>query len=281
VYGLASVEYGEVRCRTALSKSRLPGLDYALNPYVGCEHGCLYCYARATLRDEAKALRWGRFVLVKKGLVERLAREVLRKPKGVVGLSTVTDPYQPIEARLRLTRRCLEILVRKGFPVSIQTKSKLVLRDLDLIKAGKVDVGMTITTMDDSLASMVEPRSSRPSERAEALRRLAEEGVETWVFLGPIIPRLNDSEESIRRVVEVAYETGSELIVDKLNLRKWVLESLAPLLDRLYPGLKWELPDMLRPGSGYLRELYRRVERVCRSYGIEYGRFRFISGPEH
>jgi len=281
VYGLASVEYGEVRCRTALSKSRLPGLDYALNPYVGCEHGCLYCYARATLRDEAKALRWGRFVLVKKGLVERLAREVLRKPKGVVGLSTVTDPYQPIEARLRLTRRCLEILVRKGFPVSIQTKSKLVLRDLDLIKAGKVDVGMTITTMDDSLASMVEPRSSRPSERAEALRKLAEEGVETWVFLGPIIPRLNDSEESIRRVVEVAYETGSELIVDKLNLRKWVLESLAPLLDRLYPGLKWELPDMLRPGSGYLRALYRRVERVCRSYGIEYGRFRFISGPEH
>jgi len=281
VYGLASVEYGEVRCRTALSKSRLPDLDYALNPYVGCEHGCLYCYARATLRDEAKALRWGRFVLVKKGLVERLAREVLRKPKGVVGLSTVTDPYQPIEARLRLTRRCLEILVRKGFPVSIQTKSKLVLRDLDLIKAGKVDVGMTITTMDDSLASMVEPRSSRPSERAEALRRLAEEGVETWVFLGPIIPRLNDSEESIRRVVEVAYETGSELIVDKLNLRKWVLESLAPLLDRLYPGLKWELPDMLRPGSSYLRELYRRVERICRSYGIEYVRFRFISGPEH
>ncbi|KYH36410.1 MAG: hypothetical protein AYL29_014080 [Candidatus Bathyarchaeota archaeon B24] len=281
MYGLASVEYGEVRCRTALSKSRLPDLDYALNPYVGCEHGCLYCYARATLRDEAKALRWGRFVLVKKGLVERLAREVLRKPKGVVGLSTVTDPYQPIEARLRLTRRCLEILVRKGFPVSIQTKSKLVLRDLDLIKAGKVDVGMTITTMDDSLASMVEPRSSRPSERAEALRRLAEEGVETWVFLGPIIPRLNDSEESIRRVVEVAYETGSELIVDKLNLRKWVLESLAPLLDRLYPGLKWELPDMLRPGSSYLRELYRRVERICRSYGIEYVRFRFISGPEH
>jgi len=281
VYGLASVEYGEVRCRTALSKSRLPDLDYALNPYVGCEHGCLYCYARATLRDEAKALRWGRFVLVKKGLVERLAREVLRKPKGVVGLSTVTDPYQPIEARLRLTRRCLEILVRKGFPVSIQTKSKLVLRDLDLIKAGKVDVGMTITTMDDSLASMVEPRSSRPSERAEALRRLAEEGVETWVFLGPIIPRLNDSEESIRRVVEVAYETGSELIVDKLNLRKWVLESLAPLLDRLYPGLKWELPDMLRPGSSYLQELYRRVERICRSYGIEYVRFRFISGPEH
>ena len=281
MYGLASVEYGEVRCRTALSKSRLPDLDYALNPYVGCQHGCLYCYARATLRDEAKALRWGRFVLVKKGLVERLAREVLRKPKGVVGLSTVTDPYQPIEARLRLTRRCLEILVRKGFPVSIQTKSKLVLRDLDLIKAGKVDVGITITTMDDSLASMVEPRSSKPSERAEALRRLAEEGVETWVFLGPIIPRLNDSEESIRRVVEVAYETGSELIVDKLNLRKWVLEGLAPLLDRLYPGLKWELPDMLRPGSSYLQELYRRVEHICRSYGIEYDRFRFINGPEH
>lgn len=270
-----SIEYGYVKCKTALSKSMLPGLDYSLNPYVGCGHGCIYCYAKATLRDEVKALKWGRFVLVKKGLIEVLAKEVLRKPRGIVGLSTVTDPYQPIEEEVKLSRRCLEVLVRRGFSVSIQTKSKLVLRDLDLIRLGDFDVGLTITTMDDYLGSLIEPRASKPSERAETLRRLSEEGVETWLFLGPIIPELNDSEESIREVVEVAYETRSDLIVDKLNLRMWVLNSMKPFLDEYKPGLAEKLPLMLKPNSQYLRMLHDRVKRICNEYGLKHSLFDF------
>jgi len=269
------IEYGYVKCKTALSKSMLPGLDYSLNPYVGCGHGCIYCYAKATLRDEVKALKWGRFVLVKRGLIETLAKEVLRKPRGIVGLSTVTDPYQPIEEREKLSRRCLEVLIRRGFYVSIQTKSKLVLRDLDLIRLGKLDVGLTITTMDDYLASLIEPGASKPSERAETLRKLSEEGVETWLFLGPIIPELNDLEGSIREVVEVAYETKSELIVDKLNLRRWVLDGMRPFLDEYRPKLAEKLPMMLKPNSQYLRTLHDRVRRICDEYGLKYSLFDF------
>lgn len=267
------IEYKYVSCKTALSKSMLQGLDYSLNPYVGCGHGCIYCYAKATLRDEAKALKWGKFVWIKKNLVEVLAKEVLRKPKGIVGLSTVTDPYQPIEEKVKLSRKCLEILVRRGFKVSIQTKSSLVLRDLDLIKLGGFDVGLTITTMDDYLASLIEPRASKPSERAEALRRLSEENVETWLFLGPIIPELNDSDESIREVVEVAYETKSELIVDKLNLRMWVLDGMKPLLDEYKPKLAEKLPLLLKPNSQYLRTLHGRIKRICDEYSLKYTLF--------
>ncbi len=269
------IEYGYVKCKTALSKTMLPGLDYSLNPYVGCSHGCIYCYAKATLRDEVKALKWGKFVLVKRGLIEVLAKEVLRKPRGVVGLSTVTDPYQPIEEELKFSRRCLEILIRRGFNVSIQTKSRLVLRDLDLIKPGDFDVGLTITTMNDYLASQIEPNASKPSERAETLRRLSEEGVETWLFLGPIIPELTDSEKNIREVVEVAYETKSTLIVDKLNLRKWVLECMKPFLDEYKPGLAEKLPAMLKPNSQYLRMLHDRVKRICKEYHLNYRLFDF------
>jgi len=272
---LTSIEYGYVKCKTALSKSALPGLDYSLNPYVGCGHGCIYCYAKATLRDEVKALKWGRFVLIKRGLVEVLAKEALRKPKGIVGLSTVTDPYQQIEEVTKLSRKCLEVLVKRGFKVSIQTKSKLVLRDLDLITLGGFDVGLTITTMDDYLASLMEPRASKPSERAEALKRLSEEGVETWLFLGPIIPELNDSEESIHEVVEVASETGSELIVDKLNLRRWVLDGMKPFLDEYKPKLAEKLPMMLKPNSQYLRMLHDRVKRICNEHGLNYSLFDF------
>lgn len=199
----------------------------------------------------------------------------MRKPKGVVGVGTVTDPYQPLEKRLKLTRKCIEVLTRKGFPVSIQTKSKLVLRDLHLLKSGNVDVGLTITTMDERLASLMEPGASKPIDRAEALKVLSEEGVETWLFLGPIIPGLNDSEDSIRRVVEVAYEVGCELIYDQLNLRRWVLDRLKHLLDRVEPGLGDRVPLLLRPDSWYLRRLHSIVEKVCREYGVRCVRFRY------
>lgn len=215
-------------------------------------------------------LNWGKFVMAKENIAEVLAREVRRKPKGTVGVSTVCDPYQPLEAKLELTRKCIEVLAKHNFPVSIQTKSNLVLRDTDLIVPKKFDVGVTITTMDRELAGKIEPRASPPDARANVLDEFSSRGVETWVFLGPIIPSLNDSEDSIRLVVEVARRTRSRLLYDKLNLRRWVLERLAPLLEREMPGLTDRLSSLVKMDSEWWRKTCLTVESIAKELRVRY-----------
>jgi DNA repair photolyase len=262
------VEYSQVICRTALSPSRLPGLCYSLNPYTGCEHGCLYCYSRSVFRDRKLAKDWGKFVRTKNNVSEVLAGELKRKPKGTIGLSTVTDPYQPLESKAKLTRKCLEILSAHDFPVSIQTKSDLVLRDVDLIKPGKFDVGVTITTMDRELARKIEPMASSPDARAKVLEEFASRGVQRWIFLGPIIPEINDSKQSLEHVIEVAEKTGSKILYDKLNLRPWVLESVKPFIERERPGLAERLPTLLSSKSDWWRETSSLVKTLCAKHSV-------------
>lgn len=263
------MKYTVKDCRTALSRSRLPGLDYALNPYFGCEHGCLYCYSPAVLGLIGTHRRWGSFVEAKANIPEVLAKEARRKPKGVVGVSTVTDPYQPWEERLKLTRHCLIVLKETGFKASIQTKSDLVTRDLDVIVDGGFDVCITITTLNEGLAQILEPKAPPPDRRVKALRRLVSHGVESWIFLGPIIPGVNDDKENIRRIVEVAHEVGSKLYYDKLNLREGVSERLTPLLRSL--NLKADQEWLLKgsnPSSTYWIKLSRLIEEEARSFRV-------------
>jgi DNA repair photolyase len=213
-------------------------------------------------------LNWGKFVRPKSNIAEVLEREVRHRPRGTVGVSTVCDPYQPIEAKLELTRKCIEILSNHGFPVSIQTKSGLVLRDADLIVPRKFDVGVTITTMNLELAGEIEPRASPPDVRTHILDEFASRGVETWVFLGPIIPEVNDSEDSMRQIAEVARRTKSRLLYDKLNLRRWVLERLAPVIEREKPGLPSRLPSLVGKNSGWWRKTRSTLESICRELGV-------------
>ncbi|MCX8172214.1 MAG: radical SAM protein, partial [Archaeoglobaceae archaeon] len=195
---------------SALGKSKLPGIDYTLNPYIGCSHGCIYCYARL-YTDPKIAENWGKIVVVKENISELLLKEVKRKKKGTVGFSTITDAYQSIEEKEKISRELLSILLANNFKVSIQTKSSLVLRDLDLLclKKDLVDVGFTITTLNNEFAKIFEPKASLPNERVRALEKISAEGIKTWIFLGPIIPEV--SEESFREIVEIAKATESPI----------------------------------------------------------------------
>ncbi len=217
-------KYLEVRCRRALSRSGLPDLDYALNPYLGCEHGCIYCYARLYTPPQI-AREWGEIVAIRRNIVEVLRREVRFLKRGTVGVGTISDGYQPIEEREELTRRCIEVLLGAGFRVSVQTKSSLVERDADLLKNPLADVGLTITFVDDAKARAYEPRASPPSERIETARSLRKRGVEVWIFYGPVIPGANDDWETFREILSLAKELRARLYIDPLHPKRFMFET--------------------------------------------------------
>ena len=208
----------EKKVSTACTPSKLPGLDWALNPYRGCQHGCVYCYSADILK--LKTDDWGSFVEVKKNLPVLIAKE-RKKKKGVIGLGTVTDPYQPAEDDFMISRFCLEQLAKGDSRVCVQTKSDLVTRDIDILARMKgSEVGITITTMDASIAKALEPGAPPPERRIAAVKKLASAGISTWVFLGPIIPGINDSYDSMAQVIRSAKESGAgKIIYDHLRLK--------------------------------------------------------------
>ncbi|MEZ0393619.1 MAG: radical SAM protein [Desulfurococcaceae archaeon] len=248
----------KTRIKNALSRSGLPDIDYALNPYIGCSHGCIYCYARLYTRHKEVSENWGEVVIVKENIVEVLKEEVTRLPRGTVGVSTITDPYQPIETFYKLTRSSIKVLLEHGFRVSIQTKNPLVLRDVDLLSkyADRVDVGFTITTLEDSIASFIEPKAPPPRARSEALAKISGHGIKTWIFYGPIIPGLNDDDETIDGLLALAKETGSTVYYDRLHVKPFMNDnSLAPYLIKLR-RYDW-------------RQFLEKLLKRCRTAGVE------------
>ncbi len=182
---------------------------YGLNPYTGCGHGCLYCYITSYIPDAFNPRP-------KEDLLDKVRRDLEKIPKGaVVSLSNSSDPYTPPEARLGLTRRVLQMLLERGYKVLIVTKSPLVLRDLDIFQRhrGRVAVQITITTLREELASVLEPRAPLPAGRLDAVRRLSEAGVPVTVRLDPLIPLLNDDVDNIEEVVSKAAEAGAKHLV--------------------------------------------------------------------
>jgi DNA repair photolyase len=209
----------EVRASAALSPSRLPGLRWGLNPYVGCEHDCVYCYAPYVTKKDP--LAWGRDVGYRANLPELLAKELPLK-RGVIGLGTVTDPWQPIEKTLLLTRRCLMQIAAAMAPVSALTKSDLIVRDAELLASlPRGEVGITVTCLDPELSAKVEPKAPPPRRRLEALSRLQEAGVDTYMLLGPLLPflALNDADELLS---EAASCGCRRVMVDRYRPRQGI-----------------------------------------------------------
>ncbi|TLZ51740.1 MAG: radical SAM protein [Methanobacteriota archaeon] len=177
----------EVTVDTALRANPLPGLDYSLNPYVGCYHGCVFCYVPRIMQIDRAA--WGTSVVVKRNLASVLAREIRKLPRGLVAISTATDPYQFVEGRYRITRNALEVLLRAGWPVSILSRSGLMLRDVDLFtQFSQIEVGMSIPTLDDEARALLEPWAPPIESRLRCLGKLAEAGLTTFVSIAPAYP---------------------------------------------------------------------------------------------
>ncbi|BCV22540.1 MULTISPECIES: SPL family radical SAM protein [Neomoorella] len=250
----------ETACRSALNRSRIPGLDYCLNPYTGCSHGCIYCYASCMARFSGRREKWGSFVQVKTNFVEVLAAQLRRPKKGKVMLASVTDAYQAIERKYSLTRRCLELLTRSGLEASILTKSDLVLRDVELLKAmPHTEVGFTITTLDDKLAGVLEPGAPSTSRRLAALEKLAGAGIRTWVFVAPVIPGLTDAPEDLTAITKAATRAGAqEVDFDPLNFYPAAVSIIRELISRYWPRAKSAFDHACRHPAAY-RQLLREI----------------------
>ncbi len=201
----------EIQAKSILNKSKV--FDYCLNPYTGCQVNCAYCYARLFMRRYSGHKEpWGEFVDVKFNAPELLKKQLERARRGTVWISSVCDPYQPLEAKYKLTRRCLIELEDKQFPVNIQTKSKLVLRDLDLFqKFAEIEVGSTITTDDEKISRLFEPGASSVSDRIQMLEKIHKKGVKTFAFIGPLLP--GNPEKLIERLFGVV----DKVFIDKMN----------------------------------------------------------------
>jgi DNA repair photolyase len=177
----------EVRAKTILSPSKI--YPWVINPYTGCQHGCSYCYARFMKRVTGHKEPWGEFVDVKINAADLLSGEIKKKKRGKVWVSGVCDPYQPLEATYQLTRQCLEILAGNTWPVIIQTRSPLVLRDMDIIRnARDFEVGFSVTTADDSIRKLFEPHAPPIEDRIQALDTLHKAGIRTYAMIAPVLP---------------------------------------------------------------------------------------------
>lgn len=216
----------EVTAKTILSASRV--YDYVVNPYTGCEHACTYCYARFMKRFTGHTEPWGEFVDVKINAPELLRSQISRKKPGTVWVSGVCDPYQPLEAVYALTRRCLEILVHYGWPVAVQTRSPLVLRDVDILKAAdNAEAGLSVTTADDGIRKLFEPHAPPIEDRLAALDALHRSSIRTYAMIAPMLPGAGGLAEALRGKVDY-------VIVDRMNYNHadWVYRKYG-LLDKL------------------------------------------------
>jgi DNA repair photolyase len=262
----------DVECKSVLNRSALA--DYCINPYIGCQHGCKYCYAESYTRRFTKHTEaWGDFVDIKINAPTILACEIKRKPKGEVYISSLTDAYQPLEQKHELTRKLLEILLKHQFPITVQTKSAMVLRDLDLIKKFQErKIGFTITSLDDNIRKQFEPQSSSVEEKMQALEELRTNGIKTYAFFGPILPYLSDQnlEENLHKIAH----TGVDYIyVDRLNMKPGLWQILDKFLDKFLDKdlsdlhNKWK--NIFLQKNNYYEDLKKRIDGTCKELGLE------------
>lgn len=236
----------EIRSKTILSASKV--YPYVINCYTGCQHSCSYCYAHFMKRFTGHREPWGQFVDVKVNAPDLLKTEINRKKRARVWISGVCDPYQPLEAKYRLTRQCLEILAEHDWPVTVQTRSPLVLRDVDILCRGRdFEVGLSVTSSDDHIRKLFEPNAPTIRARIKALDELHKAGIRTYAMIAPILPGAEELSELLAGKVDYVR-------LDRMNYHyaDWVYRK---------HGLEAKMTD----------EYFRQAERALSSAFAELG----------
>jgi DNA repair photolyase len=284
---LVDVEYLEQPCKSALNRVKGMPFNWSLNPYMGCEHRCAFCYVRAfELRaDRPSDDRYGRSVRVKTNVAEVLRRELSRASwkRESVAVGAATDPYQPAEGRYRLTRACLGAFADHATPVGLITRGPMIVRDVDVLaqlaRSADLTVNFSIPTLDEDIWRRTEPGTAHPRQRLRAIERLAGAGIKVGVGMAPILPGLSDRPQLLEAVVRAARDAGAVSIwANLLYLREGTREHFLDVLGRHWPDL---LPqyEAEYQGRGYLPK--DRVEPVQRKVRELARQLEVGAGPRH
>lgn len=263
-YGNTEVQ--ETEARSALTDFSMGGhqrgVAWSVNPYTGCQHQCSYCYVPDTIHAQRE--RWGHYVIAKRNLPTVLMRETRRRPARPTYLSTATDPYQPVEQEHGITRRCLQVLARRRWPVDILTRSPLVLRDLDVLHdIPSLRVGLSVPTLDDALRRVLEPSAPPVEARLDTLRRLADAGLRVHANHAPAFPFTGDATPA--ETAEAFQDAGVEWI----NTSPWrYLQSILPVLRaRLAAAGREDLLPMIADDQRQ-RRLHNTLRHACERIGL-------------
>ncbi|MDR0762342.1 MAG: radical SAM protein [Campylobacteraceae bacterium] len=257
------IKVSEIEVKNLISKSKIPSIDFAINPYVGCPHKCIYCYAEFMGKFHKE--KWGNFLDVK---ICTKAINIEKFKNNTVFLSSVTDAYNPFEAKYGITKQVLEQFIASQVKVEILTKSNLVTRDVKILKQiPNISVGFSINTTDDVVRKQIEPYASSVQKRIDALKILHNEGINTWVFISPIFPKITDFKNIVDICRTYAYSFGFENLNLKNSYHMRVLnyirihhQNLLPLYQEIY----------VRNNKDYWQQTACEIHSYCQEIGIDY-----------
>lgn len=256
----------EIKCKSCMTKSKIT--DYVINPYTGCQHGCKYCYADFIRRFQKIKEKWGDFVYIKINCIELLKKELEKNKAGHIWMSSVTDPYIPLEAKYKLTRKILESIVKSKyknkFTIEILTKSALVRRDFDLLKKLKVELGCSINTLDKKAARIIEPLASDPEKRIETLKLAQKQGIKVFGFISPVMPGITDLEDLFRELKFCDY-----VWVEILNIRKSILNRLIPEIKKNFPDKVKDFEYMINNYYEFCRGIKKQAKSLSKKYKLK------------
>jgi DNA repair photolyase len=251
--------------KSIITKSNIPSIDYVINPYTGCQHGCIYCYAEFMIRFTGhKGDKWGQFLDIKTFNLDKIKPE--RYKGKVVLLSSVTDPYLPLEKKYQNTRKILERLVGTEAEVSILTKSKLVARDIDLFKKfKKIRVGISISTLDENFARVIERAASKPLDRLEAIKEIFKAGIDTYTFISPFFPEITD----YKAIIEEIRDYTNRFLFENLNFRPHNISRIIKIIKEHYPELLPKYKELQKDRT-YWDLLEYEIRKYCEQKNFNY-----------
>jgi DNA repair photolyase len=262
------ITVNEIDVKGILTKTKIPAADYVINPYVGCPHKCIYCYAEYMKRFTNHHESWGDFIDVKQ---YNKKINIKRLKDMTVNFSSVTDAYNPFEKKFNKTRELLKQFIGSEVKIEILTKSDLVIRDIDIFKKiPHIRIGISMNTLDDAVRKITEPRASSIEKRLNALKTLHEQKIKTWVFISPMFPGITD----FKAIIQKCKPYTDAFYFENLNLRGAYRARVMKYIADHHAGLLPLYKEIYQHGDiGYWQEMEQEIHKFCRKNKLNYGSY--------
>ncbi|MCP4023292.1 MAG: radical SAM protein [Desulfobacteraceae bacterium] len=257
----------KIQTKSVITKSNLPDADFVINPYIGCTHSCIYCYARFMKRFTGHQEKWGQFLDIKLNSSETIPKNSKKIKNKSVFISSVTDPYLHLEKKYKITRKILKKILPLEPNLSIQTKSSLIVRDIDILKEfANCRVGMTITTLNDAIRKQVEPNTAPIEQRLAALKKLKQSGISTYIFIGPILPFITDW----KKIVENTKEIADSYMFENLNMHGTISHDIYTWIKRDHDHLLDKYASLSKNKAAFWNDMEIEINEFCTNQNIDF-----------